>query len=213
MNWKTHSTYKFTLFLLLTATSWCIFPYKYLLPSVLKFWILLLLGPHVKLLDTIYIQRYYRTSQQLQEQFTCGGLPTSSDGMEAEIANRPNILDFLLTSSWIRDLGKSGRIVSEDALKLRDFRIQRYGNFAESVPNTTSSIHPNIPLPTSFAQPYGDGVGEYKDLPAEKIVWSSIAGQKLEGSMVFTSAALGPVDKRDECLIQKNIQKQIDSLP
>jgi len=110
--------------------------------------------------------------------------------MKDEVNGRPNILDFLLTSTWIRDMGKSGRIVSEDALKLRDFRMKRYGNYSESVHNNASPTK-FIPLPESFAQPYGDGEGEYEDLPPESLVWTSIAGQKLEGSMVFKSATFG----------------------
>lgn len=110
--------------------------------------------------------------------------------MKDEISSRPNILDFLLTSTWISDMGKSGRIVSEDALKLRDFRMRRYGNYAESVHNNASATK-FVPLPESFAQPYGDGEGEYKDLPPESLSWSSIDGQKLEGSMVFQSVKVG----------------------
>ena len=110
--------------------------------------------------------------------------------MKDEIGSRPNFFDFLLTSTWIHNMGKSGRIVSEDALKLRDFRMRRYGNYAESVHNNASPTK-FIPLPESFAQPYGKGEGEYKDLPPESLVWTSIAGQKLEGSMVFRSATLG----------------------
>lgn len=116
-------------------------------------------------------------------------LPTSAEGMKEEIANRPNLFDFLLTSTLIRDMGKSGRIVSEEFLKLRDFRMRRYGDFAESVQNSASATK-FIPLPESFAQPYGDDDGEYKDLPAKSLVWSSIAGQKLEGSMVFNTSTM-----------------------
>ncbi|CAJ1945511.1 unnamed protein product [Cylindrotheca closterium] len=184
VNWKTHSTYKVTTFLFLTATTWCIFPYKDALLFGAKILVLLPLGPHLAIIDWLWIQNYYRTSDQLFDHFDRDELPTSEEQMREEIASRPNICDFLLTSTLIRDLGKSGRIVSEHSLKLRDFRKRRYGNFTESVQNSASAAK-FIPLPESFAQPYGDGDGEYKDLPAESLVWSTIAGQKLEGSMVF----------------------------
>lgn len=177
-----------TVFLFLTATSWCIFPHKDALLFGAKIFILLPLGPHLAILDWLWIQNYYRTSDQLLDHCNRDELPTSPEQMKEEIASRPNMFDFLLTSTLIRDMGKSGRIVSENSLKLRDFRMRQYGNFTESVQNYASPTK-FIPLPESFAQPYGDGEREYKDLPAEKMVWSTIAGQKLEGSMVYHSAS------------------------
>ncbi|KAL3928389.1 MAG: hypothetical protein SGBAC_012675 [Bacillariaceae sp.] len=189
VNWKTHSTFKLTQFLILAATSWCFFPYKDAVIFGAKILVLLPLGPHLALIDWLWIQKYYRTSDQLLDHINRDELPTSAEGMKKEIANRPNLFDFLLTSTLIRDMGKSGRIVSEEFLKLRDFRMRRYGDFAESVQNSASATK-FIPLPESFAQPYGDDDGEYKDLPAKSLVWSSIAGQKLEGSMVFNTSSM-----------------------
>lgn len=138
----------------------------------------------MKILDVLVIQKYYRTKEQILKD----GLPTSEEEMKDNIASRPNFMESLLNSSWLRELGKSGRIVSEDAMKLRDFRKMKYGQFSELTP-ANPSIHPSIPLPTSFAQPYihqsSSGDGEYADLPEESLKWSYLAGQKLQGNMIY----------------------------
>jgi hypothetical protein len=188
VNWKTHSTYKFTLAMLILATTWCIFPYKYLVVPATKVCVFLVFGPHLKILDMMWIQKYYRTKEQL----FADGLPTSVEEMKEDISSRPNILDSLLKSTWIREMGKSGRIVSEESMKLREFRKERYGKFSENV-HYNPSVFPSTPLPSSFAQPYS----EYTDLPQESLTWSYIAGQKLEGNMIYTKAQSAPSYLKD----------------
>lgn len=188
VNWKTHSSYKVTLIMLVLATTWCLFPYKYLVVPGIKVCVLLVLGPHLKILDVLWIQQFYRTKKQL----FADGLPTSEEEMKEEISSRPNILDSLLTSSWIREMGKSGRIVSEDNMKLREFRKEQYGKFSENV-HYNASVFPSTPLPSSFAQPYT----EYKDLSQQSSTWSQIAGQKLEGNMIYSTVQSAPTYSND----------------
>eukprot|EP00980_Cylindrotheca_fusiformis_P026158 scaffold15472_cov117-Cylindrotheca_fusiformis.AAC.22 len=185
VNWRAQSTYKFTVVILVLATSWWIFPYKHLIVPGFKVCIFIVLGPHLKILDILWVQKYYRTKEQL----FADGLPACEEEMKQDISNRANILDFLLSSSWIRELGKSGRIVSEENLKLSHFRKGKYGKFSEHV-HYNASVFPSIPLPSSIAEPYA----KYRDLPQQSQTWSRIAGQKLEGNMVYTTAQSSPSD-------------------
>lgn len=174
VNWKTHSTFKMTSLLLAAATTWLLFPYKSLVPYMLQVCWCIFFGPQLHLLDTMYIEKYYRTEEQL----LIDGLPQDIDAMRNDIASRPNIFDWAVDTPWVRETLKFGRIVAEDTIKLRDFRSEKYGRFSEFT--TRPSGFPSIPLSRSFAKPYASE----KDVPPESLTWSYIPGQKLEGSMI-----------------------------
>lgn len=193
VNWRSGSTYKFTIDVLLFATVWAIFPYKkFVINLLLRAAVWILLGPQNKLIDKIWIQPYYRTREQLLED----GIPETVEQMKEEIANRPNILDPILTSKWVHEMGKSGRIVVEDNLKLQAVREARYGKYSEGVPTVDTSRFASVPNSASFAQPYvenrDDGdqspttyiEGCYVDISSDKKIWSKVQGQKLYGNIV-----------------------------
>jgi len=184
VNWNVHSTYKFTMNLLLLATAWAFFPYKHLAIWPARGFVWLFFGPWVKLLDTFFIHKYYRTKEDLLRD----GIPETTEEMKEDIARRPNILDPILKSSWVQKMGYAGRVVVEDNLKLQDFRELKYGKYCERVPAVDTSRFQCIPASSSRAQPYGDGTGaqegEYKDLPEAAKKWTYVPGQKLEGVMV-----------------------------
>lgn len=108
-NWKVNTTYKVTTNLLLTATLWCFFPYKYLARWGFRIFVWSCFGPWIKLVDIFFIKKYYRTKEDLIRD----GIPETEAEMKEEIANRPFILDPLVKSGWVRQLGHSGRIVIE----------------------------------------------------------------------------------------------------
>jgi hypothetical protein len=146
------------------------------------------LGPWVKLLDIFWINQYYRTKEELLRDGLPEG-PEDVEEMQKQIAQRPNILDSILKSEWIQSMAVSGRIVSEDNIKLRDFRVEKYGKWSERVPAVDASRFPSVPLSNSFAQPYTARGGEvkegaYQDLPMESQKWTYVPGQKLEGRMI-----------------------------
>jgi hypothetical protein len=146
------------------------------------------LGPWVKLLDVFWINQYYRTKEELLRDGLPEG-PEDVEEMQKQIAERPNILDSILKSAWVQSMAVSGRIVSEDNIKLRDFREEQYGRWSERVPAVDASRFPSVPLSNSFAQPYtafgGEGnEGDYQDLPMESQKWTYVPGQKLEGRMI-----------------------------
>lgn len=109
INWKVKRTYIFTVELLLAATFWLFVPYKHWALWVIKMLFGACFGPWIKLVDELYIRKYYRTKEDLLRD----GIPESSEAMKEDIANRLNIFDPMLKSSWVRSLGTSGRIVVE----------------------------------------------------------------------------------------------------
>ena len=131
-------------------------------------------GPHWTIIDRYFIQEYYRTEEQLLE---ARSKLSSTDEMVREISQRKNILDWLTNVQWVNDAMNSGRINQEDNMKLRDFRREKYGFFSENI-HYRASVHPSIPLPSSFAQPYGT------ENESTKKTWSYIPGQKLQGSLI-----------------------------
>ena len=186
VNWKVPATHKLTATLLLWATVWCFFPYKD--EAFFSFRILtyLCLGPWVKLLDTLWIHKYYRTTEDLLRD----GIPETLEEMQADIMTRPNIMEPLLNSKLVKRWGQLGRIVQEDNLKLRDIREKRFGKWSELVPPYDASRFPSVPFEeTSYAQRYATSdesarEGDYIDLPRSELTVHYIAGQKLDGDMI-----------------------------
>jgi hypothetical protein len=189
VNWNSNSTFKVASNSLLIATFWWFFPFKKWVFWILRIVTWTCLGPWVKLLDVFWINQYYRTKEELLRDGLPEG-PNDVEEMQKQIAQRPNILDPMLKSEWVQSMAVSGRIVSEDNIKLRDFREERYGKWSERVPAVDASRFPSVPLSNSFAQPYTAGGGEdvqggdYQDLPMESQKWNYVPGQKLEGRMI-----------------------------
>lgn len=181
VNWKTYSTYKVTILLLACATTWWLFPYKYLVPVILRIFAFGLFGPHWTIIDRYFIREYYRTEEQLLK---AKRKLSSTDEMEREISGRKNILDWLKNVQWVNDAMNSGRVNQEDNMKLRDFRRQKYGFFSENI-HYRASVHPSIPLPSSFAYPYGT------ENESTTKRWSYIPGQKLQGCLIPQPKSLG----------------------
>lgn len=179
---------------LAAAIFWSLFPYKVESLWLIRIFVWTLTGPWVKVLDELWIRRYYRTREDLLRD----GIPETTDGMKNDIANRPNILGPLLKSALLETMASTGRVVVEDNVKLRDFREQLFGKYTERVPHVDTSRFPSVPLSTSFAQPYyasdEKGVaepGDYVDLPEKSQRWTCVPGQELEGTMIPTSRYSG----------------------
>lgn len=170
--------------LMMFATVWAFFPYKIVTFWLLRISVFLCFGPWVKLLDMYWIRRYYRTKEDLLRD----GIPRTEEEMKEDIARRPNILDPILKSSWVVQMSKSGRVVVENNVKLRDFRQQRYGKYSEAIPAVDTSRYPSIPLPASFAQPYAqdDGGDDEENEDCDKTV---VAGTRTSSPATFDSLA------------------------
>ena len=156
----------------------------------------LCLGPWIKLLDMLWIHKYYRTTEDILRD----GIPETVEEMQADIMSRPNILEPLLNSKLVESWSQMGRIVQEDNLKLRDVREKRYGKWSEAVPPYDGSRFPSVPFEeTSYAQPYAKSPksakeGDYVDLPRKSLKVHYIAGQKLDGDMI-PQPTIQPINK------------------
>ncbi|KAL3910394.1 MAG: hypothetical protein SGILL_007707, partial [Bacillariaceae sp.] len=175
--WQSNSTYRFTVKCLAIATVWALFPFK-----AQSFWLVRALvwtffGPWVKLLDLLYIRKFYRTREALIRE----GVPQTTEEMKEDIASRPNILEPLLKSTALEKMSNLGRVVVEDNVKLRDYREEYFGSFSEHIPLFDTSRYPSVPLPSSSAVPSDHVFDPDKE---ESVKWDYVAGQKIAGSMI-----------------------------
>lgn len=185
VNWKSSSTYLLTVKCLAAATIWSFFPYKSESLWLIRIMVWLLIGPWVKVIDIVWIRKYYRTHEDLVRD----GVPETTKEMKDDIASRPNILEPLLRSSFVESMANTGRVVVEDNVKLRDFRQELYGKYSERIPQVDTTRFASVPMSTSFAQPFASSAksaeeGDYVGLPKESQKWTYISGQKLEGTMI-----------------------------
>jgi hypothetical protein len=191
VNWRTGSTHKLTIDLLMFATAWVLFPYKqFVVKMFMRIVVVAILGPQNRIVDQLWIRPYYRTNEDLMRD----GIPATTDDMIADIWSRPNILDQIILSKWVYEMGKSGRIVVEENVKLQAARELHYGKFSESVPTADSSRYPSVPTSKSFAQAYispGDidsplknVDGSYLDIMPDCKIWSTVPSQKLQGDIL-----------------------------
>ncbi len=191
-------SYKFTIDLMMFATTWALFPYKqFVVKMLLRMVLLAVIGPQNRIIDHIWIRPYYRTKEDLIRD----GIPATTDEMKADILSRPNILDPILSSKWVYELGKAGRIVVEDNLKLQAAREVLYGKYSENIPAVDSSRYASVPTSASFAQPYSspggldsivkDADGTYRDIMPDCKIWSHVPSQKLKGFIIPQPAEAG----------------------
>jgi hypothetical protein len=174
--WQSNSTYRFTVKCLALATIWALFPYKSHSYWLVRAVVWIAFGPWIKLLDLLWIHKFYRTRDALVRE----GVPQTSQEMKEDIASRPNILEPLLHLTALKKMSSLGRVVVEDSVKLRDFREVYFGSFSELIPLFDTSRFPSIPLPTSSALP----CKKVFDPDAEPVKWDYVAGQKLDGAMI-----------------------------
>lgn len=137
----------------------------------------------MKLLDMLWIRKYYRTRDELVRD----GVPGTADEMKEDIESRPNILEPLLQTNMLEAMANTGRVVIEDNVKLRDFRKEFFGRYSEKIPLVDASRYPSVPLPSSYAQPRAQSQwSKDKDVVVgpRRRNWTYAVGQKLHGSMI-----------------------------
>merc|ERR1719203_565118 len=101
-------------------------------------------GPWMKILDLYVVQDYYKTDAQL---------------MKTKEYYKPNFDSFFETEK-MRFFNKRAKIATEDAFKLKDMRIYRFGKYSEEVPDTSLTRYPDAPRPESFAVSSAQGSNE-----------------------------------------------------
>ena len=170
INWQGYYANKLTTTLLLLGTLFLLRPIHVVSWWTFRILAWTLLGPWMKLLDIYFIHRWYKTSHEIMEIVHSGKEPG------------PDLPDFeaLLESEFFLNMSKSGRVIGENAIKLKDMREHVFGHFSEVVPAADSSRFPSVPLPESSARPWTE--------PDESIIRKEeihVPGQKLRGTMIL----------------------------
>lgn len=170
VNWRTAGTDKMVTYCLLIATAWLLLPVSWLALWALRITAWAVLGPWMKLVDCIWMGKWYKNKQELLEAIDNGT-------EEQVIASLPD-MDWYFQSDTLIRLGQKGREVAEDALKLKHMREVLFGHYSEQVPSYDNSRYPSIPTAESYANPakYFAGIGD-KEL-------YHVPGQRLDGQMI-----------------------------
>jgi hypothetical protein len=82
-------------------------------------------------------------------------------------------LETILSSEALKKMVRRGRLAGEEAVKLKDMREHKFGKLSFQVPAVDTQRKPNIPLPSSTAQPYLGSKGDPKEgfVDADNSTW------------------------------------------
>mmetsp|Transcript_435 Transcript_435/g.674 ORF Transcript_435/g.674 Transcript_435/m.674 type:complete len:828 (-) Transcript_435:139-2622(-) len=170
-NWKGYGAYSLSMQFVFMGTIFLVFPMQYVLLWTARVVVWVLLGPWMKVIDIMYIHPIYRTRDELK--------------VDPEFHGTN--LESILASDSIQKMVRNDRLAGEDAIKLKDMREHQFGKLSFRVPAVDTQSKPNIPLPSSTAQPYlgtkGDTTKGFVDV--DNATWCCISGQNLTGTMVM----------------------------
>jgi len=121
----------------------------------------------------IWIQKYFKTYDQLLDDII-------NDRSDEDYYLLP-FFEEIIEHDMFHSMRSSGRIVSEDATKLRDIRDCVQGPLSERVPLVDNSSKFSYPLPQSSAKPCGTAIEASED----RLDWMFVAGNRFEGNMVM----------------------------
>lgn len=185
VNWRSYGAYFTSMELLALGTIFLIFPMHVAILWTARMFVWITLGPLMKIIDLLFIRAHYRTREEL----------------EADPEFHGTDLESILTSSSLEQMIQSGRLASEEAMKLKAMREHKFGKLSQRVPAFDTQRQPSIPLSTSTAQPYlgsgGDPSKGFVDVDAAKIKWTYVVGQHLTGTMVHRRAKVA--DHEADC--------------
>ena len=172
VNWRSYGAYFTSLELLALGTIFLIFPMHFVILWMARLFVWIVLGPLMKAADILFIRGHYRTREEL----------------EADPEFHGTELESILTSSSLEQMVQSGRLASEEAMKLKAMREYKFGKLSQQVPAFDTQRQPSIPLPKSTALPYlgsrGDPAKGFVDVDSAMIKWTYVVGQHLTGTMV-----------------------------
>jgi hypothetical protein len=178
VNWRSYGAYFISMELLALGTIFLIFPMHFAILWMARMFVWITLSPLMKFVDLLFVRAYYRTREELE-------VDPEFHGTE---------LESVLTSSSLERMIQSGRLASEEAMKLKAMREHKFGKLSQRVPAFDTQRQPSIPLPTSTAQPYlgsgGDPAKGFVDIDAAKLKWTYVFGQHLTGTMVHRHATV-----------------------
>jgi hypothetical protein len=170
VNWKGFGAYAMSMKCILMGTVFLVLPMQYVVLWVARLFVWTLLGPLMKVVDILYVHPVYRTREEL----------------EANPTFDSTNLETILSSETLQKMVRRGRLAGEEAIKLKDMREHKFGKLSFQVPAIDTQRKPNIPLPSSTAQPYlgSKGDPQYGFVDVDKSTWEFEPGQNLTGIMV-----------------------------
>jgi hypothetical protein len=171
INWQGYYANKLTTTLVLLGTICMLPPVHFIAWWAVRIVAWTVLGPWMKLVDVYWVHGWYKTSDELMQLVIAG------------VAPEPDLPDFasMLESDVFLKMSHAGRVIGENALKLKDMREHVFGAYCEVIPAVDPSRFPSVPLPSSSACPY-DPVA----VPSSPTVGNTyVAGQKLSGTMIM----------------------------
>jgi hypothetical protein len=196
VNWKSYYlAHKLTMACLAIGTLWALSPVR-----TVAFWAVRIVawafvGPWMKVVDVMWVHSWYDTTEELLVKIALakGNMYNNNNERsgsvvrgENEIAAttvllEPNLPDFksMLDYDYFQQLARTGRMVKEADLKLRDMREHLFGPYCEYIPVTDNASRcPSVPLPSSYAEPTCCN-------KKPSIAAYYVPGQKLTGNMIM----------------------------
>jgi hypothetical protein len=176
INWQGYYANKLTTTLVLLGTICMLPPVHFIAWWVVRIVAWTVLGPWMKFVDVYWVHGWYKTSDELLQLVLAGVEPD------------PDLPDFnsLLESDVFLKMSLAGRVIGENALKLKDMRAHVFGAYCEVIPAVDASRVPSVPLPSSSACPY-DPVAVPNSPPTGH---TYVVGQKLSGTMIMKQSPL-----------------------
>ena len=177
INWDGNAANTLVFQCFILATVWLFLPVNYILLWVARVVAWTLLGPWMKLLDIYFVRSWYKNSEELFE--------LVEQGVEEPEPDLPNFESILQGDALVK-MSRSGRLVAEKALKLKDMRDHIFGHYCEFIPFMDDSRYPSIPLPESTAEPCKPAPEEKKEVEKkEGKLAKFVHSQKLRGTMIL----------------------------
>ena len=182
VNWRSLAAYKLTMKCLFIGVVWLVLPVHFVVLWLIRILAWTFLGPWMKLVDIIWLHKYYKTRQELLEEIRAR---KNEPPKEPE----PFIFDSFLESDHFHKLHTTGRIAAEDSLKLKDMRERVFGEYSEQVPAFDTSRFPSLPLPDSTAYPSNAETAHAVEvaIKKQKVSGRGVPGQRLQGHMIHTA--------------------------
>jgi C2 domain len=143
MSWQSNYTAVVTSYCIIFASAWCMLSLSTAVQWILRLLFFVVFGPWMKLVDIVYVHRWFATKDELLARIRNGEVLTK----ECDLPDFDGLLENKTFSTMIH----MGRVKAEELYKLRDMRMLLFGHYSELIPFVENSRFPNIPLPQSTA--------------------------------------------------------------
>ncbi|CAB9524093.1 expressed unknown protein [Seminavis robusta] len=173
INWKSYNSFPKTLNLLILGSICLISPLRTVAAYTGRILIWIFLGPFMKVVDIVCVRYQYKTNEDLLDDIR-------NDRQDSDYWFLP-FFDSIVEHESFDSMRKTGRLVVEDAAKLKDMREVLHGKWSETVPWVDNSRRPSAPLPASSAVPRSADCDKLE----QTFSWKFARGKQLEGDMIM----------------------------